>query len=333
MIICIFFFHQCEKKIREDHGIVSNKIEIDTGKPEHVGYTFAIIPGFLRETFGQEITEYGHCWDIHQSPTIDKRCNSFKGTNVSSDFISEIADLEPGVNYFIRGYYIIENNVIYGNQQTFSTHDCPSSITDYEGNKYRTILIGEQCWMKENLKSTRYSTGESLEDGRNVTNISGDYSSRYFFNYQNLDGWANIVGRLYTYYSATKGIEGNDNTAVQGVCPDGWHIPSDDEWKELEFFLGMSDEDLNLVGKRGTDQANELKNIKGACGFNALMSGFREMEGEFESINTAAFFWTSTYNGNQTAWYRALWEESPYVYRYGHNANMGFSVRCIKDMN
>jgi len=119
--------------------------------------------------------------------------------------------------------------------------------------------------MAENLNSTHYADGIPLVDGTGVGDITGNYTTKYYFYYNNDSAtYADTYGALYTWAAMMNGAASSNNnpSGVQGVCPDGWHIPSDTAWKELEMYLGMSQVEADkTVGWRGTDEGGKLKEI------------------------------------------------------------------------
>ena len=108
-------------------------------------------------------------------------------------------------------------------------------VRDYDGNIYTTIKIGDQIWMAENLKTTRYSDGNSLVNGTGAGNITGNYTTKYWFVYEDNSANKDTYGLLYTWAAAMNGSASSDKSpsGIQGVCPIGWHLPSDTEWKSL----------------------------------------------------------------------------------------------------
>lgn len=205
------------------------------------------------------------------------------------------------------------------------------TVTDIDGNIYNTIQIGNQLWMAENLKVTQYRNGESIPnitDDNEWTNLS----SGAFCNYNNDENYVSTYGRLYNWY-----VIGDP----RGIAPEGWHVPSDDEWKELEMYLGMSQMEADIIGwNRGTDEGVKLKSTNGwydegngtnESGFSALPSRMREYWGEYGlNENFRAHFWTSTVEDNN-AWLRVLSHHRDDVFRNSDNMGYGFSIRCIRD--
>ncbi len=201
-----------------------------------------------------------------------------------------------------------------------------TSVTDIDGNVYPTVKIGNQVWMRENLKTTRYADG---------TNITGYYS---YDNDESND--ANGYGKLYTWGAASNGVSSNTNpSGVQGVCPDGWHLPSHREWTKLELAVcaenGHSDcwtrfpYDETTTGYLGSDEGTSLKTVANDK-FSGLLAGYRRTNGSFSYRATSTNFWTSTVSGSN-AWRRYLNSSEARVYRYSISQAYGFAVRCLKD--
>jgi len=213
------------------------------------------------------------------------------------------------------------------------TSYCSEGVTDYDGNKYKTVKIGNQCWMAENLKSNHYADGSAITEAYN-------YDTEY--------GNGLTYGYLYTWAAVMNGTGSSSSnpSGVQGVCPDGWHVPSDAEWRELEMTLGMTTAEANSEGYRGshsegrkiketedaflwTDHANRGTN---SSGFSALPGGCH-CYGSFFSLEGNAAFWSSTESPNpQTnAWYRSVISIEEEVFRGTYLKSYSLSVRCLQD--
>lgn len=207
-------------------------------------------------------------------------------------------------------------------------NNCSGIIKDKDGNQYKTIKIGSQCWMAENLKTMHYDDG---------TAISG------YFAYNNDTSYVKTYGLLYTWWAAMKNqSEDEKNKAViQGVCPEGWHIPSDAEWRKLELKLGINVEELNKSGWRGTSEGGKLKSkdlwmapnldATNESGFSALPGGSKKFDGSFSSVEINGFFWTTSQLYGLTSWGRGLSATSGSIYRFSEDPDAAFSIRCIKD--
>lgn len=222
------------------------------------------------------------------------------------------------------------------------------TVTDYDGNVYRTVVIGEQEWMAENLKTTHYADGTPLVNGNGVGSIASDYSTKYYFWFmRDSVAYADTYGALYTWAAAMNGAaSSNANpSGVQGVCPAGWHLPSDEEWKQLEMELGMSQSDADTTGWRGTNQGSKLAGNAnlwndgplednpyfGNSGFLAVPTGYRDLYSAYNHMGNFTRFWSTTEGNSAYAWYRSLHYHNTKVYRTNYKKDYAHSVRCIKD--
>ncbi len=175
-----------------------------------------------------------------------------------------------------------------------------------DGQTYNIVNIGSQTWFAENLN---YETSNSWWYGNSSTN-------------------GNIYGRLYTWNAALT------------ACPSGWHLPSDEEWKTLEMYLGMSQSEADATSWRGTDEGKKMKSTSGwnsngngtdAVGFSALPGGDRYPNGDFCHLGDTGYWWSATEGTNDYAWYRRLHYISDKVNRHYTGRDYGFSVRCLLD--
>ncbi|NOZ47580.1 MAG: hypothetical protein GXO79_12485 [Chlorobi bacterium] len=231
----------------------------------------------------------------------------------------------------------------------------PQPLTDYDGNVYQTVTIGNQEWMAENLKVTHYPNGTAIPlvtdntEWKNLSDNNTDDAYCYYNN--NTSNEINTYGALYTWAAAMgdNAISSNTNpSGVQGVCPDGWHLPSDEEWKQLEMYLGMSQVDADSAGwGRGTNEASKLAGNSGlwtdgslendttfgTSGFSALPSGYRDSyyDGSFYDLGDWGYWWSSTEGNSSGAYRRTLSYDNTDILRNSINKSNGFSVRCIGD--
>ncbi len=190
--------------------------------------------------------------------------------------------------------------------------------TDNEdGTVYRTLHLGDQIWLADNVN--RGSMIYGAEDQRD-NGIIEKYC------YDNNPVLCEKYGGLYQWDEA---MHYSTQESSQGICPAGWHIPSDSEWKILELFLGMSREDANEKLWRGIDQG-VLIQPGGETGFEALRGGNRFLAGSFSQIGSAGYFWTSTGTEGRHAWRRGVNINEDGIYRSENHRSFGFSVRCIR---
>jgi uncharacterized protein (TIGR02145 family) len=214
-----------------------------------------------------------------------------------------------------------------------SAPHCEPTVTDSEGHTYNTIIIGGQCWMAENLNTGAFING--IYD-----QTSNQPIEKYCYN----DDVANCAtyGGLYQWdemmqYVTTEG--------TQGICPSGWHIPTDTEWKTLELFLGMTQSKSNTEGLRETNnEGGKLKETgtlnwdtpnagaQDLYGFTAIPGGYRHKSGSFFNLFNVCYFWLSSETPNVGAWNRQLSKDNGGIYRSTNiDKKSGYSVRCVKD--
>ncbi|MCX6257836.1 MAG: hypothetical protein NTW49_08085 [Bacteroidia bacterium] len=221
-----------------------------------------------------------------------------------------------------------------------------STITDYDENTYNTVQIGSQCWMKENLKTTHYPDGTALIDGICAGNTTGDTTTKYWFVYGNNMANKATYGLLYTWAATMNGGQGSsaNPSVVQGICPVGWHVPSDCEWKQMEMFVGLSQTQADAIGWRGTTEGGKIKEAgtshwlnpntgaTNVSGFTALPSGYRNFAGYFTDIGGNGLWFTATEVSSIYTLGRMLNKDVATLFRgdffYKYD---GISVRCLKD--
>jgi len=203
---------------------------------------------------------------------------------------------------------------------TSSDNKTTGTVTDIDGNVYQTVKIGDQWWMAENLRVIWYRNGDvipKVTDGIEWARLS----TGAYCNYNNNDSNAYIYGSLYNWYSV------NDS---RGLAPEGWHVPSDAEWKTLASYLGG---DAVAGGKMKESGTMHWANpgATNESGFSALPGGYRYANGTYDLMGYYAFYWSTTEFSSYYAWYRELRDGESEVRHYYNGKVQGYSVRCIKD--
>jgi len=272
----------------------------------------------------------------------------------------EIGNLLADTDYLFRIKAENELGTTYSNEKAFRTYS--GSVTDVEGNVYPTIIIGSQEWMAKNLKTTQYNNGISIfypgsDNDAWVSNTAGAYGW-----YNNETTWKDSYGALYNWYAVN-----NSN----GLCPTGWHVPSHDQWTQLEQHicnqLGNANcetqfpYDNTTWGDCGTNEGNALKSCRqvnsplgGDCsteehprweegnethygfdefGFSALPGGVRLINGSFNNVGYYGAWWSSSDYSTTNGWSRYLINAYGNVYRAYGDKVWGFSVRCVREIN
>jgi uncharacterized protein (TIGR02145 family) len=211
---------------------------------------------------------------------------------------------------------------------------CPGSqVIDANENIYNTVAIGTQCWMKENLKVTKYNNGDDIPD--ETANTSGWRTlitgARTEYVAAGVTGYVSTYGYLYNWYAATDSRK---------ICPTGWHVPTDSDWNKLVKYLhSAADTTANSSTQSSSAGALMKKNDvlwttntgTNSSGFSALPGGYRDYDGSFTNVCCSAFFWSATASDSSNAWYRTLYDYDSSVDRYIYFKSVGASVRCLKD--
>lgn len=203
---------------------------------------------------------------------------------------------------------------------------------DIDGNIYKTVKIGNQTWMAENLKVNCYRNGDPIPQVQDPKKW-GQLTTGAWCYYENDTAHGKVYGKLYNWYAV------ND---PRGLAPEGWHVPSDGEWKELERFLGMSWEDTEKTKWRGSIGGklkktglvywrNPNTGATNESGFTAMAGGDRYKDGAYHNHGLVSAFWSSSPVGDKGAWGRVLNNGGVKVCRLGIYKQDGLSVRCIRD--
>jgi len=311
---------------------------VTTASVSGLKQTSAVSGGEVVSSGGASVTDRGVCWSTSSNPTIDSGTKMSDGTGTGA-FTSSMTGLTLNTTYYVRAYATNSIGTAYGSQVTFNTLK-ENQVADVDNNIYNTVNIGTQVWFKENLKSTRYSNGDQIS---NVTSSSlWQSTTSGAWRYYNDDSQYNDdYGKLYNWQAVTDSRK---------VCPDGWHIPSDAEWKTLEGNLGMDPFELIVTDFRGSNAnvGGKLKKVDtslwtspnaGATdetGFSGVPGGYYNLDGTFTGIKSDGVWWSSTpaIPNTNLAYYRKLNYSNRGIYRsmpYGQMAGGGFSVRCLKD--
>jgi uncharacterized protein (TIGR02145 family) len=221
------------------------------------------------------------------------------------------------------------------NTITFNFMKC----TDADSNHYPVVKIGEQTWMAENLKTTHYSNGKSIPliSGNNSWAALSLTDRAYCWYNDDSTAYAQTYGVLYNWLAAMDSTSASSTnpSGVQGVCPTGWHLPSDTEWKELTDYLGgmnvaggkLKETGTTLWAKPNTAATNET-------GFSALPAGARYYEdGTFFWVGEYSVWWGASEVSAENTWGRGVYYADGTVYRVdeGGSKRNGLSVRCVKD--
>ena len=317
--------------IKEYYYNYSDTLLVTTTAVTDISYNTATSGGNITNEGGTNIKTRGVCWSTKQNPTI--RDNKTEDGSGEGSFTSNITGLESNTTYYVRAYATYTGGKVYGNEISFSTVEGGAFTDSRDGNTYNWVKIGEQVWMAENLKYLPSvvvpSTGSETTpyyyvygyDGSSVTTAK---SSTNYTTY----------GVLYNWAAAMAGTSSSTTnpSGVQGVCPAGWHLPSDAEWTQLTDFLGGESDAGDKLKESGTSHwSSPNEGATNEYGFTALPGGYRSSNGTFYDIGNYGYWWSATEYNASYAWYRLMLYNLSKVYRFYYNKELGFSVRCVRD--
>ena len=346
LIVTIFsFLSSCKKTIDLDQlAVVKVNLISNVSKVSASCTCEAQSDNFLT------ITERGLCWAENKIPDLES--NKIVSGNGLGDFVVKLNNLIPGKTYYVRAFATNTNGTAYSNVlqiTTLSDANTPTNIfnskltygkvTDIDGNSYKTIVIGKQTWMAENLRVTKYRNGDV------IPNVTVNTTWHTLLNggqctYNNNIEINSIkkFGRLYNYYAVVDSRK---------IAPTGWHIPTDEEWAQLVDYLKANLTSNDTPAKSlasGTDWAESLvEGTLGYCdpvsnsllnnssGFSALPAGIRFYFGSSNYVTTYSAWWSSSQFDNTNAFFRSLNYDAAEIGRNYYEKVFGLSVRCVKD--
>jgi len=276
--------------------------EVVTAAITNITATSATCGGNVTSDGYVTVTARGVCWNTTGNPTLENNLGHTNDGSGTGGFTSIITGLTEFTIYYVAAYATNEKGTAYGETKSFETN---FFVDSRDGQEYAYIKIGNQTWMAENLNYQTPGSWWYEDDSAN-----GD-----------------IYGRLYSL------------DAALSACPSGWHLPTDDEWKTLEIFLGMSQNEADDWDYRGTDEGEKMKSVNGwsdngngtnSSGFNALPGGHKR-GATWNDIGRCGNWWTATQSSVEVYINRTLWSGSTKVKRSSDYNFVGSSVRCLKN--
>ena len=292
----------------------------------------AVSGGSISADGGSPVTHRGVCWATTQNPTTANNV-AVAGSGIGT-FTVNLSGLAPNTTYYIRAYAINTKGTAYGNQLSFTTSASSGgggtgsqfnnnltygTVTDIDGNIYKTIQIGSQIWMAENLRVTKYRDGVSIP---NITdNVQWQNNTTGAWSYYNQNAINNLTyGKLYNWHAVK---------SSRNICPAGWHMPKDEEWTILETTLGSNSVAGGKMKSTGTNfWTNPNADATNSSGFSALPAGSRSNTGEFQNAREYGLWWSVT-DFTAGGWMRFAEFTGGNLYRDQFNKNYGLSVRCV----
>jgi len=314
---------------------------VTTEDVSNITDTTATSGGEVLSDGGSAVTERGVCWSISPDPTTSDP-HTVDGSGIGT-FVSNIAGLTSSTSYWVRAYATNGVGTTYGNMVMFATtpYYCGSPIVDIDGNSYQTVLIGTQCWMQENLKTTTYNNNTPIPNVEDPTAWSNDSTGAYCWYDNDSTTWKDKYGALYNWYAT---VDTNNP-----LCPTGWHVPSLAEFQDLTSYIGGT----------GSPHGNELKSCRqvgsplgGDCntsdhprwdyhdthygtddyGFSGIPGGHRKgNDGAFTWMGYQGAWWSTTLHADGRAHPLRLTHYQGIVNYFQDGKKIGNSVRCLRD--
>ncbi len=313
LLILITTISSCIKDLPKKNPLDGLPIVSTQGIYEVTAKSFKVYAR-IESDADEELIEKGFCWGEDTLPTLLNSSTSnttFYSSNL--DYTSRITNFQSAKVYHIRAYVKTKEKVAYGNDIKIRTNGYSSVLKDIDGNQYKTVVIGKQEWMAENLKVTKFNNGTPISNISDNSIWLNNKKNALCY-YDNNPSNEILYGKLYNGYVIQSATTTNLN-----VCPIGWHIPSSGEWDELVGYVRLNDS----LSEPGSDVSSSLKaDGENLFYFSALKGGgYRTSSSNFEGKNNAGNWWRTDFSYISIGYYS--WLRTDF--------NNAFSIRCIKD--
>jgi len=303
---------------------------VRTSVPYRIRTTKALFSGKVENDGGVPVTANGFCWSTHDNPSVMDNirvCGSGTG-----NLESEVTGLNAGTTYYVRAYATNSLGTAYGDLRSFTTIEISpivfntdltyGTVSDVDDNSYKTIVIGTQTWMAENLKTTKYN------DGTPIPNVTADSiwdnltSPAYCWLFYDESSFKYMYGAIYNYFTVSTGK----------LCPAGWHVSTPADWDTLANYLGETDYHGGI-----SDVGGKMKET-GTAHWKSPNSGATNSSG-FTGLPGGCNYFPRLEAGGQGRWWcsgpycpsKRLHYDSNILDGASCNAQCGYSVRCVKD--
>ena len=292
---------------------------ITTSGVSNLAINAATCGGNVTSDGGTSIIARGVCWSTSHNPGLTDSHTS-DGTGTGS-FTSSLTGLTEGTTYYVRAYATSLVGTGFGTEISFTTRPCPSTLIDADGNTYNAVIIGTQCWMKENLKTTKFRNTTAIPNVTDATAWAALTSEAWCY-YNNDTSNNSVYGKIYNWYSVNQS---------NGLCPLGWHVPSQTEFTTLTTYLGGTSVAGGKLKEAGTTHWNSPNtSATNSSGFTGLPGGWRPTGGSFGGIRGWNNLWCATeFDASNANYYTLSYNTSNFYGTYNYKY-FGCAVRCIK---
>ena len=316
-----------------DGVCAANFPNVTTSPINSISNTQATCGGIVVSDGGSPVSNRGVCWSTSPNPSINLNTKTSNG-NGTGEFSTTISGLVPNSTYYFRAFATNSNGTSYGNQFSFFNASDTGQVFDVEGNSYTMVPIGNQVWLKENLKVGKFRNGEPIPQinveslWAAIWNNGSPTNQPAFCYYGNNESNKPIYGNLYNWYAV------ND---PRGLCPAGWHVPNQADWTILENELGGNAVAGGKMKSTGNSQdgtglwAKSNNQGTNSSGFTALPGGYRMVGGTFTLVSQHGFWWASDQTNDLNTIRRNIRYEFNSIQSGNSQKGDGCSVRCIKD--
>ncbi|MBO4481797.1 MAG: T9SS type A sorting domain-containing protein [Bacteroidales bacterium] len=311
---------------------------VTTGEVTDVDYRTATVSATVADTAGKEILATGFCYsEYYISPNINS--SRAQVEIVDGKMVAHLEKLKPNTKYYVRAFAAVNGGVAYGKVVEFTTKEytdgkpCKGheTVTDYEGNIYNTVEIGGVCWTKENMRTKHYADGTEIQ-----YQCNSNTAIPYYY-YPNNDSTNKAkYGLLYSWYAVVARNSVSSSDTVQGICPNGWHVPSSDEFYDMRNYVESQNKYLcnsynygrALASQWGWQQSSANECVVGydtllndATGFSWVPAGKAHSNGEF---GTDGYLWLAN-----AAAYKLNYAQAYCSSVYSTSTYTCYSVRCV----
>ena len=323
-LIAAIAVNSCKKDVEP----ISSAPTVTTNPATWINQTGAVLNGTVNANSLETTVTFEYGTTDSYGQTTDATPGSITGST-TTDVVATLTGLTVSVTYHYRVKAVNTKGTSYGDDMTFLTSGGVNifntslsygSVNDIDGNTYKTIQIGTQTWMAENLKTSKYNDGTLIPLTTDGTAWTGLSTGGYCWYDNNAPIYKGAYGAIYNWYTVNTGK----------LCPAGWHTPSDAEWTVLVNYNGGESVAGDKLKETGvTHWLTPNTEATNQSGFTALPGGYRDNYGSFYHNGSYGYFWSATEYSSTKAYYRAIMSSGVVtIYYY---KEIGLSVRCLKD--